>query len=211
MRRFLRMSALVAMLLAPAAAPVAAQSMLSVRIGPSLAKFGGDSPGQYIKYSMHTGVSATVSLSVPFGHRLGLETGIGYVSKGTKRTYANGADVSLDYFEIPILLDLSLTRTRGMSILVGPTVAFKARCEINASPYGGPCDEATAFYVHTKGTDVGLATGVRFENRGSRRVRMVLEALYETSLQSIDRDGGNLRNRAFVIQVGMGFPLHWSL
>ncbi len=204
---FVRSSALTLAVAALTSLPLHAQSILAFRVGPSIVKFAGNGQSPY---TTRSGIDAGASLGLPLTPLLGIQVGVNYAQKGARRNYAAGMSVNVDYLELPILLQIGSPSDRGFSVLVGPEVSFRTKCEVKeeqgtSQGYREACDGGGFLAISTKGLDVGLVGGIRLASAVSRRARIMLDLLYDAGLtSSIDANGMSLRNRMFTVQAGVG-------
>ncbi len=211
MQHHSRSAGLLAALLTLSSFPLAAQSMFGLRVGPSIGTFAGADAGDY---TTHPALSVSASFTKRMTRGLGVQVGAGYMQKGARNLYGYGTDIVMTYVELPVLLQIGAQTEGGVSLLVGPHVAFLTNCRAMEDSGIGvakvSCPEFDRFnvfrgtYVRPKTFDVGLVGGVQLQSAATRRVRMILDVLYEVGLGSFEKESGDLRNRALVIRVGMG-------
>lgn len=202
---------MLAVLLTLSFIPVAGQSMFGLRVGPSIGTFAGADARDY---TTHPALSLSASFTMPMARGLGVQVGAGYVQKGARNVYGYGTDIVMTYVELPVLLQIGAQTEGGVSLLLGPHVAFLTSCRAMEDSGMGvarvPCPQFDRFnisrgtYVRPKTFDFGLVGGVQLQSAATRRVRMILDALYEVGLGSFEKESGDLRNRALVIRVGVG-------
>jgi len=202
--RFLRPAGIAAAVLVLLSDPLAAQKLFTIWVGPSMAHLSGDSPSPYSNYETRTAVNVELSLAGPLTHGLGIRVGAAYAQKGST-TDGGRTTIALDYIEFPVLLQIG-PQTHGPNLVVGPAFSFRSKCEARLTLSTGhhikvPC---TQYDIEAKGADLGMVGGLQITSSASRRLRVVVDALYELGFVSINRLGRNNRNRAFTIRVGLG-------
>lgn len=146
-----------------------------VKAGANFSNFTGDDIDSDGKTGFYVGGLADISISENFHFQ-------------PEVLYSNeGADeAKLDYIRVPLMAKYYIIE--NLSILAGPTVAFKIAAEDDFM------DEAT------KSIDFGLAAGASYDIAGG----FFAEVRYNFGLANIsDVDGGDIKNSNF--QVGIGY------
>ena len=193
------------------AAPLAGQSMMILSAGTNIANWGGAdalSPGatMYQKSGMNLGVSVLI----PITDNMGIQLGGSYSSKG-KREGDGGviSRIRMDYFEVPVLLRTRLP-SYGTALtyhyFVGPAVAFLTKCSVASDP-SAPQTSCTEADLLVKNLDLGVLGGVGVDVEVSDAFTLVIDVVYNFGLSSIDKAGNDVKNRAFTMQAGIGFPI----
>ena len=135
-----------------------------------------------------------------------------YSQKGaTDSEQGISAKMSMDYFEIPVLLKLGIPSQGKASahFFVGPAVGFKVKCNAEVG-YGGATVSASCSEgdIGIKSVDFGAMGGVGMDVEASSSVVVSLDLFYNFGLVDFpESGGGSLKNRAFTAQAGVGFPL----
>lgn len=143
-----------------------------------------------------------------------------FSQKGASETEAGTElEFMFDYIEIPVLLVYSFpVENSGFSpsLYVGPAVSFESKCEVEASEPGVSltvdCDEVEnvsdgEVVIDTKGTDFGLVFGGGIDITAGSAV-LVFDVRYNYGLTDILDEGDvEVKNRAFSIMGGIGFPI----
>ena len=196
-------------------APIFGQSIVTIRWGGNLTKLGGlvriDQPRKSI--------SMGVSVAIPIRDRFSLQFGGDYVPKGVREDLHYGHLIlDIDYVEfsgLGIVTIISPRRAPSLSILAGPTVAFKVRNEGEdplASRYGGG-----SFDFNT--LDFGIAGGIGTQMAISKTLTVSAQLRYTLGIRSINKtvfyvinaqDGAEKRgltNHAISFCIGLGFPV----
>jgi hypothetical protein len=128
-------------------------------------------------------------------------------------------DFILDYIEVPVLLVYNFpveTSAFSPSLYAGPAVSFEAKCEVEATEPGVSltvdCEEVAdvsdgEVVIETKGVDFGLVFGGGIDITAGSAV-LVFDVRYNYGLTDIDDTGMvEVKNRAFSIMGGIGFPI----
>jgi len=118
-------------------------------------------------------------VGLPLGPTLALQPEILYSQKGGKY---NGNPYQLDYWEIPILLDVTLVGP--VAILLGPSVAFNA---------------ANNGISSINNSDIGLVAGAQLNLD-----RILLSGRYEIGLTNVTNNQ-SIQNGTFTFMVGFSF------
>ncbi len=206
----IRVSAIMATALLLASAPLSAQNVLTLHAGASIATFGGaDVSGA----SSRTGVNIGASLTLPVTDVLGIQIGGAYAQKGaTDRSESVDATLAIDYIDVPVLLRIGIPSSSALSahLLVGPAVSFQAKCSAKGTSQGTSVSvDCSQFGADIKNIDFGAMGGLGIDIAASERLRLSFDLLYDLGLTTIDNTSpsADIKNRAFTIQAGLGFPL----
>jgi hypothetical protein len=198
------------------AAPLAGQSMLTLRVGANVATLGGGAVGQGIgsgesSTESQAGLNLGASLLIPISDNIGIQLGGAYSAKGAETDLGDiSASVKLNYIEVPALVKMKILSAGSASahVLLGPALAFLATCSTKASQFGATisldCDESD---IPVKSVDFGAMGGFGVDMEVSDALTLVLDLFYNFGLASIATDGADVKNRAFTIQAGVGFPI----
>ena len=197
--------------------PAYGQPIVAVRWGGNLTKLGG-----LVTFSEpRKSISMGVSVAIPIRDRFSLQVGGDYVPKGV-REYGHYGHLKLDidYVEfsgLGIVTLIAPHRAPSLSILAGPTVAFKVRNEGEdplARRYGGGA-------FHFKTLDFGIAGGIGTQMTISKAMIVKAQLRYTLGIRSINKttfyvyvidvqDRGaekrGLTNHAISFCIGIGFP-----
>ena len=190
---------------------VTAQVTLSLRGGANIATVGGDDADDT---RTRTGVNIGAAVTFAVADNLGIQVGAGYAQKGFTTTLED-VDVilALDYIEVPVLLRIGVPSSGALSthLFVGPAVSFQASCEVGGSTQGitvsAKCSEAD---ISIKSIDLGGVAGVGVDLAAAGgALSITLDVLYNLGFSSIDdlSDPDDLKNRAWSILAGVGFPI----
>lgn len=171
-----------------------------------------------VEFKYRLGLLAGGFLGYQVNEVFSVEPQVLYSQKGTEveGTGSNSTlegSVKLSYIEVPLLLKfwfpVSNSQIRPF-VFAGPVVAFELNCtlegEILSVTGSEDCEETSV--VKTKSTDFGGTAGGGIEFRaGGQLVRV--DARYTHGFTNINDSGDNreIKNRAFAVTVGLGFPL----
>jgi opacity protein-like surface antigen len=133
-----------------------------------------------------------------------------YSQKGAEASEGGvTAAIELGYFEIPVLLRYAFPSGGAASfhLLGGPSVRFEVGCSISGSDGSTSasvdCSDAE---LDTKSFDFGLTGGLGLDFQASESLIITVDGLYNLGLSNIAEDG-DAKNRVFMLQAGVGFPL----
>lgn len=192
------------------AAPLDGQSMMMLNAGTNIATWGGEdavSPGSTLY--QQTGLNVGVSVLISITDNMGIQLGGAYSSKGKKE--GDGGAISrirMDYFELPVLLRAKIPSygtAFSYHYFLGPAVAFLTKCNVTSpSASSATCNETDLL---RKSLDFGAVGGVGVDIEVSDTLILVVDVVYNFGLFSIDKAGSDIKNRAFTIQAGIGFPI----
>ena len=208
--RFVRPSLLAMVTLGTLALPVAgtAQVSLGLNAGVSSANFSVDN----IDYTdARTGLRAGAYLAFPLSDFFSIAPGAYYVKKGAGVRYPLAGDVSmvgsldLAYLEVPLLGVFNITgadRSVGVSLFLGPSVAFEVSCNNESGlvlgsedepeePFLGECDgvEGDELDEREKTVDVSAIFGAGLSFPLSGSVALTLNGGLDMGLTPIDQPG----------------------
>ena len=195
--------------------PIFGQSTLAIRGGVNLTNLGGNivhsnNPRRSIKMG--------ASVTLPIQDRwFSLQFASDYVPKGGKDNSSfDNLELNIDYLEfsaLTVIRLLSFRRASSLSILAGPTVAFKVRNE-GEDPIARRYRKDR---FELKTLDFGIAGGMGIEMPFSEAMTVKAELLYTEGIRSInktvvynpnysEKDAAGMTNRAIFFQIGLGFP-----
>ena len=179
---------MVASLLLLSAIPARAQNRppAGIEVGLSGAKIAPAAKGS--TDGMGSGLLVGVYGGVQLLRPVGLQVEAVYAQKHSKITTGSRVDeVSIDYFEIPILANMALFK--GLKILEGVSLGFPIKAEVK--PSSGSTRDIKA---QTTSPDIGMVIGVVFPAG-----RMGIEGRYERGFKKIDNraGAGTQRNRSY--------------
>lgn len=200
-------------LLALLAPPLGAQTGLENRMGfvggATMATWAGDGTNDP-DWRMGGDVGAFVSWVVddPWALRAGLY----YVQKGIRESDADGdATLTLDYLEIPLLLEYRLVSEGplGVHVFGGPAVALKLGCRVEAITVAGATEAQCSVYgMSPREMDTGIMVGAGANYAVTTGVGLLLEARFNLGVGSIDDSyvRADVKNRAFQVNLGVVIP-----
>lgn len=183
------------------ATPVSAQTTFGVRGGVSVASVDADF-GTTFDDSNRTGFVGGVFLDFGGGNSvLGYQIGAQYSQKGAELDIGGTVDdLDLAYLEIPAVVKLGLPLPAIQpSVFGGVGIGFNTSCEFET---GGNCDDdvTSTEFSGILGADVELDLG---------GLSLFADGRYHFGLNDISdaTDINELKNRAWQLQAGLGFPL----
>jgi hypothetical protein len=150
---------------------------LGVEAGFNLSNLNG--PNANDVFASRLGFCGGAFLGLPLGPALQLQPEILYSQKGGKY---NGNPYQLDYWEIPVLLDVNLVGPLGF--LVGPSFAYNA---------------ANNGIADIDNSDVGLVLGAQVNVE-----RFLVSGRYEIGLTNVTNNQ-SVQNGTFTFLVGLSF------
>ena len=190
--------------------PAASQMSLGLSGGLSIASLTGDDVED--DFESRSGFNVGAFAEFPLGDILWLVPGVYYVQKGaTAEPSAQLVEkISIDYLEIPLLLRVGVSTRQpvGINLLLGPTLAFQLKCELEAGTVERTCEQAaTAQADLTKKFDLGLAVGGGLSFAVSPNLSLIANALWDLGLMSIDESAAerDAKNEAILLNVGFSF------
>jgi opacity protein-like surface antigen len=188
------------------------QPTLSVREGLNLATLSGeimDRGPVNARTTLKMGVSGTFPVRGRFGFQLNGD----YVQKGA-HDFLYDSSIEVDYIEFSGLVNITLIssyRVPSLSILAGPSVAFKVRSEGEGQLARRHWRDRFEF----KTTDFGIIVGLGTQMTFSEAMVIKAELLYTEGIRSINKTAPydpnfnaetSIKNRGFSVCVGLGFP-----
>ena len=193
-------------------ASILGQPTLSVREGLNLATLSGeimDRGPVNARATLKMGVSGTFPVRGRFGFQLNGD----YVQKGAYDSLYDFI-IEVDYIEFSGLVNITLIssyRAPSLSILAGPSVAFKVRSEGEGQLARRHWRDRFEF----KTTDFGIIVGLSTQMTFSEAMVIKAELLYTEGIRSINKTAPydpnvnaetSIKNRGFSVCVGLGFP-----
>jgi len=183
------------------ATSVSAQTTFGVRGGVSVSSIDADF-GETFDDSNRTGFVGGVFLDFGMGNSpLGYQIGAQYSQKGAELDFQDAVeDLDLAYLEIPAVVKLGLPLPAiRPSVFGGVGIGFNTSCEFET---GGDCDDqvTSTEFSGILGADVQLDLG---------GLNLFVDGRYHFGLNDIAdaADINELKNRAWQLQAGLGFPL----
>ena len=223
LQQFIVLMSVMALTMVSFPGPIFGQNALTLAIRGGLSRATLSGSGTDGEVDSRNGLNAGATVTVPIADRFSLQLGGAYVQKGARLSadfegdieiegVALSATLKLDYIEVSalgkVVIPLGDSKA-SMHLLAGPAVAFNTKSEANL-PLFGTMD----FSENVKTADFGLAGGIGAEISISEGMMFSIDTLYTLGLQSIGKDTSDegivdddVKNRAFTVQVGLGFPI----
>jgi Outer membrane protein beta-barrel domain len=172
-----------------AATATSAQGQLGVMAGVNVAGVSASASGSDVDTDGRT--AWNIGAFASRGGLIGFMTGVYYSQKGFG---VGGADVDLNYLEVPLMLRVKFLMLRGYA---GANLAFELDCVTSGAPTlnGIPfsCDDTESF-------DFGWKIGA-----GGTLLLFTLDLAYEWGTTDIWKvDNGSIKNQVFQIDLGLG-------
>ena len=193
-------------------ASISGQPTFSVREGLNLATLSGeimDRRPVNARATLKLGISGTFPVRGRFGFQLNGD----YVQKGA-HDFLYDFIIEVDYIEFSGLVNITLIspyHAPSLSILAGPSVAFKVRSEGEGQLARRHGRDRFEF----KTTDFGIIAGLGTQMTFSEAMIIKAELLYTEGIRSINKTAPydpnfnaetSIKNRGFSACVGLGFP-----
>jgi len=190
--RLSRVIAFELCLLAISVAPAAAQGIVGgVEAGATLARVSPDAAGQSV--SMSAGFLAGAYVDIPFITLAGIHIEGLYVQKNS--SLGSGADLKLDYIEIPVLAKLKLFK--GIYMLEGIGIGIPVRARVQPSS-GAERDISSQL----TNPDIGLIVAGDVPVSG----RAAIELRYDGGFRNVNATAGaTQRNRSWSLVARVQF------
>lgn len=188
----------------------AQQRQFGVKIGPTIASVDDDAAGEESAYGRRISLGGGGFVVLPLSGRFAAQIEALFAPKGGKLPSGQEevtVKLLLDYFELPVLLRMTATRsaTRSFHVFGGPSLGFRtnAKREVSTSGGGFRTGYADDIGEEVKRLELGLIAGGGVDV--ARHV--VIDARYFWGLTDVNRDstGGSIRNRALTILAGYRF------
>lgn len=184
----------------------AQQRQFGVKIGATIAAVDYDAAGEESEYGRRISLGGGGFVVLPLSGRVAAQIEALFAPKGGKLPSGQEevtAKVLLDYFEVPLLL--RMTATRSFHVFGGPSLGFRTNAKQEVSTSGGVFRTGHADDIgeQVKRLELGLVAGGGVDV--GRHV--VIDARYFWGLTDVNRDstGGSIRNRALTILAGYRF------
>ncbi len=212
MKAILRVGATVVLALALATslrAQTAEVGLTGGWVRPTLA--GSEVQNASARNTVGGGAFLTLHLSPAFA----LQPEVLYLNKGAQGSeQGTSVEFRLGYIEVPVLARLTFpiegSRVRP-HIFAGPAVAFRSKCEVNASEAGVSltmaCDDPN-MDAPLKSVDWSITGGAGL-SVPLGKISGLLEARYDYGLTKIDNSSAaaDVKNRAFMVFAGVSVPV----
>jgi opacity protein-like surface antigen len=201
----MRTPSLVLASFALCAAPVAAQSGISVVGGFVSANisFEEDGVSDDDSFSSRTGFAIGLGVQRSIGQSLSFAPEALYVVKGTKDPDSD-ANLKFGYIEVPLLFRYSFSSGGQAApfVTAGPTVSFQMSCDLNdEDDFSESCDDAFGEDDSYESIDFGVMVGA-----GVMFNRFGVSARYEMGLKDIDKnDVIESKNKALMLLASFAF------
>lgn len=176
-----------------------AQTTFGIRAGVSVAGADVNDVGQTFDKSNRTGFVGGVFLDWASSGPLGFQVGAQYTQKGVDLEVENVVnEFDLAYLEIPAVLKLGLPLGPiRPSVFGGAGLSFSTGCDVGGEDCGDSLKSTD--FSGIMGADVSLSLG---------GLSLWADARYHFGLQNVSDAQdvvGNLKNRNWTLQVGLGF------
>jgi hypothetical protein len=154
---------------------------------------------------MRIGAAIGGHIAITLGGFVGLQTDVLYTQKGFKAEAPSGIDetleVRLDYIDVPVMLRLGPTGSRGFQFLVGPSFNFNTNAKVVLE---GVIDDEEDIKDEVEDFEMGLVIGAGYY--GSL---ITVEGRWQEGLTDTSdfRDIGDetYKNRTFLVLLGVRF------
>ncbi len=189
-----------------------AQMQIGPRAGLNIANLGGDDADELVGQSLDskTGFNVGIFFMYQFSNMFAIQPEAYYSMKGATYKESGGElTVTLDYFEVPLLLKLIIPLEGSNirpSIFAGPAIGFNTTSKIKVE-FDGESEEVD-MKDDTKSTDFSLVFGGGIGFMVGKN-ELGFDIRYILGLSSIDdsSDAIDLKNTAFSFNVYFGFSL----
>jgi hypothetical protein len=195
------------------------QVSIGVGGGISAATWGGsdadDFSGAGIDKSSRKGLRVGGYVLFPVSGRVSIAPGVSFIQKGV--TYSDGTDdlnFKSNYLEFPILLSISVVGPEspvGFSLNAGPTLAFEAGCDVEATSGGASVsDDCDSFgFNERQSLDVGAMFSAAVSFPVGESFSIVVSGAADFGLRTLDTstDPDDFKNQAFYGSVFALFPI----
>ena len=189
-----------------------------VMAGPQWSTLYQEPDPTEVEYEHKTGILAGAFLGIPITDMFSIEPQALFSQKGANvqgvgnKSSLEGS-VRINYIEVPVLLKLSFPGYNSRVIpflFAGPAVGFKVSCKaegvILAITGDRDCDE-TDLFPDVKSTDFSGTVGGGIKFRAMDQL-VILDARYTHGFTDvIESNNREIKNRAFAVTIGLGFPL----
>ncbi len=189
-----------------------AQMQIGPRAGLNIANLGGDDADELVGQSLDskTGFNVGIFFMYQFSNMFAIQPEAYYSMKGATYKESGGElTVTLDYFEVPLLLKLIIPLEGSNirpSIFAGPAIGFNTTSKIKVE-FDGESEEVD-MKDDTKSTDFSLVFGGGIGFMVGKN-ELGVDIRYILGLSTIDNssDAFDLKNSAINFNVYFGFSL----
>ena len=188
----------------------AQQRQFGGKIGPTIASVDDEAAGEESGYGRRTSLGGGGFVVLPLSGRFAAQIEALFTPKGAKlQSGQEGVTMTLllDYFELPLLLRMTATRsaTRSFYVFGGPSLGVRTNAKQEVATSGGAFRSGTTDDIgaEVKRLELGLIAGGGVDLGRNA----VIDARYFWGLTDVNSDstGGRIRNRALTILAGLRF------
>lgn len=174
--------------------PVEAQFPVNIVAGPTFANLSGDDAEGF---DSKTGFFVGAGTAIPLNETFFIEPYVAYVQKGADDA---GAELSLDYIEIPVFLSANIPISESVALFIGagPQVGFNINCDDD----GFDCSDEDDLNK----TDFGIVTSAGLGFPLSDTVFIGVGGGADFGLTDVF-DSGDAGNRAYYVSASVGMLL----
>ena len=198
-------------------APVPSQTTLAIHGGMNRATLS-----ELEEVKAFKGITLGASATIPIQDKLSFRLDGNYVQKGIEAASEDEfvrMNLGLDYVEVSGLGAVNLTPTESPAsvyALAGPSVAFRTRCELKMEGSQASSSEGVSFLFsescsdRVSGVDFGVTGGVGANVGISKQITFSVDLRYTLGIGTVFDDfdeGDPPKNRNFILQCGVGFPI----
>jgi hypothetical protein len=188
----------------------AQQRQFGVKLGATVASVDDDAAGEASGYSRRISLAGGGFVVLPLSGRFAAQIEALFAPKGGKLPSGEEevtVKLLLDYFELPVLLRMTATRsaTRSFHVFGGPSLGLRTNAKRDVSTFEGTFRVG---YADDIGEEVNrLELGIIAGGGVDVARHFVIDARYFWGLTDVNRDstGGSIRNRALTILAGYRF------
>lgn len=193
-------------------ATASAQSLVGVKGGLLVSDVSASDEQSIEGIESRTGAGFGAFFRTMIAPAVSVQPEVLYVTKGFESADEEiTGEFTLNYIQVPILVQYHLTRGDGVSprLFAGPAIAFESKCEISGSDGSTEvefdCSEAD---IETKSTDFSAVFGAGVDIPLSGFV-ITGDARYDLGLSNIDDSGadGSVKNRSWGFFLGGAIPV----
>ena len=194
---------LTAALLVCAATAHAQQPVsVGVKAGANFANLAFSSETEVTDSKNLTGLVAGLFVTVPINDIVAFQPEALFSQQGTQFSeQGQTAKIKIDYFQVPLLAKIKVSRGSPVSVLAGPSLGFRTRARIEVP--GAPVGFSDDFEDELERFDLGLVAGVAVEAG-----QIVFDGRYMWGMMNIGKDTsepGTAKHRVFSATVGLRF------
>ena len=170
---------------------VEAQFPLNIVAGPTFSNLSGDDAEDF---DSKTGFFVAAGTAIPLNETFWIEPYVAYVQKGADDA---GAELSLDYIEIPVFLNATIPLSESVvfAIGAGPQVGFNLSCDDD----GFDCSDADDLNT----MDFGILTSAGLGFPLSDTMSLGFGGGADFGLTDVF-DSGDASNRAYYVFASLG-------